>query len=560
MLEYSAYIILLIQIVLIHESTASLFSDECLRHGLKSYYDPTTDSCWIVQATELTFDRAMQQCNHMPGYDGHLAFPKTLNHSWIIYTMLSASDSWIGLQHFGSSTTVSNKSEWYWVYPDGRKESAADALWKGANPTASGGECAYSNVNNAISLYNTPCTSVPAKFICQYDSSSAHHETTLEHKCKQRNQWFWWNDDKSCLVLDTLQRYPEYSKAICTHIPGYRGHMVFIRTMEKMNAIIAFRNGIKNDDIWLGLERDRNMSSGQAGLFWRRFDGYKERFNIKAFLPTTTDQISEITANYIYMYSNVFNDWWDIDTSMTLCEYEETLRYAPTLLDIQCASLSLPHLYYQGSCYVREETNVVYDVAKRSCTHLDGFNGRLAKLDSTELLRLIYNTLTLPTGGSAYAYVGLERLNTTGAATTGYYWLHGNGQTLPVTDFSYFYPGFPTGASCGSAFLGTVTTYDCTTSRPFICEYVEPTKGTHFRINANTANMKALPQFIIQVYDDLSLQESCGYQCTKALDCQSIVYNANTRNCLLQSVDSGMLYVESTNIISAPGYTWYDRY
>uniref|UniRef100_A0A914XIH8 C-type lectin domain-containing protein n=1 Tax=Plectus sambesii TaxID=2011161 RepID=A0A914XIH8_9BILA len=168
MLEYSAFTILLIQLVLIHESRGSLFSDECLRHGLKNYYDPTTDSCWIVHTTPLTYDQAKSRCNHMPGYDGHLAFPKTLNHSWIIYTKLTAYDSWIGLQHFGSSTTVNDKSEWYWTYPDGRKESAADALWKDAYPTAGVGECAMSSGNNAISLYNTPCTSTPAKFICQY--------------------------------------------------------------------------------------------------------------------------------------------------------------------------------------------------------------------------------------------------------------------------------------------------------------------------------------------------------------------------------------------------------
>uniref|UniRef100_A0A914VRQ0 C-type lectin domain-containing protein n=1 Tax=Plectus sambesii TaxID=2011161 RepID=A0A914VRQ0_9BILA len=395
-LEYSAYIILLIQIVLIHESTASLFSDECLRHGLKSYYDPTTDSCWIVETTPFTYDQAKSHCNHMPGYDGHLAFPKTLNHSWIIYTKLAAPNSWIGLQHFGLSTTVSNKSEWYWVYPDGRKESAADALWKGANPTAGGGECAYSNVNNANSLDNTPCTSVSAKFICQYDSSTAHHETTLEHKCKQQNQWFWWEADKSCLVIDKLRRTPEFSKLMCTHIPGYRGHLVFVKTIEKMNALGAFRDAVNVDYIYTGLEREKNMSSGKVGLFWRRFDGYKESFNLKAFLPTQPSRLDYPGADYVFVWTDYFEDWWESGLGMTVCEYEETLRYAPKLLDIQCASLSLPHLYYQGSCYVRQETYVTYDVAKKSCTHIDGFNGRLAVLHNSELVRLMYFTLTLP--------------------------------------------------------------------------------------------------------------------------------------------------------------------
>uniref|UniRef100_A0A914VQR3 Uncharacterized protein n=1 Tax=Plectus sambesii TaxID=2011161 RepID=A0A914VQR3_9BILA len=496
---------LLIQLVLIHGSTASLFSDECLRHGLKSYYDPTTDSCWIVHATPLTYDQAKLQCDHMPGYDGHLAFPKTLNHSWIIYTMLSAPNSWIGLQHFGSSTTMQN-------------------------------------VENSV-----------------LDSSTAHHETTLEHKCKQQKNWFWWNADKSCLLLDTLRRWVEFSKLSCTHIPGYRGHMVFVKTIEKMNAIGALRDGIKVDIIWTGMERDRNMSSGQVGMFWRRFDGYKESLNFKALLSRQTVQLETPGADYTYIGADVFNDWWDA-TAMTLCEYEEALRYAPTLLDIQCASLSLPHLYYQGSCYVREETNVVYDVAKKSCTHIDGFNGRLAVVHNSELVRLMYFALTLPTGGTDSTYVGLERLNTTGAADTGYYWILGNGQTLPVTDFTPFYPGHPTGTSCTLLYNYYLTTFQCTFQRPFICEYVEPTKGTHFRINTNTANMKAIPQFIIKVYDDLTLQESCGYQCTKEPDCRSIVYNEKTRNCLLQSVDSNMLYVKSANIVSAPGYTWYDRY
>uniref|UniRef100_A0A914X059 Apple domain-containing protein n=1 Tax=Plectus sambesii TaxID=2011161 RepID=A0A914X059_9BILA len=329
-----------------------------------------------------------------------------------------------------------------------------------------------------------------------------------------------------------------------------------------MNALGAFRDAVNVDVIFTGLERDKNMSSGLVGLFWRRFDGYKESFNLKAFLPTQPSRLDSPGTDYTFVWTDYFEDWWESGIGMTVCEYEETLRYAPTLLDIQCASLSLPHIYYEGSCYVREETYVVYDVAKMSCTHIDGFNGRLAITNNVELLNLIYKGLTSAIPGAyPYAYVGLVRLNTTGAATTGYYWLHGNGQTLPLTeDVTYFHPGFPTGASCGLAYLNTLTTYDCITPRPFICEYVEPTKGTHFRINANTANMKALPQFIIQVYDDLSLQESCGYQCTKEPDCHSIVYNANTHNCLLQSVDSGMMYVKSTNIISAPGYTWYDRY
>uniref|UniRef100_A0A914VIS1 Uncharacterized protein n=1 Tax=Plectus sambesii TaxID=2011161 RepID=A0A914VIS1_9BILA len=559
MLEYSAYIILLIQIVLIHESTASLFSDECLRHGLKSYYDPTTDSCWIVETTPFTYDQAKSHCNHMPGYDGHLAFPKTLNHSWILYTKLGAPDSWIGLQHFGSSTTVSNKSEWYWTYPDGRKEIAADALWKGSYPTT--GECAMSSGNNVNSLYSTACTAIPAKFICQYDSSTAHHETTLEHKCKQQNQWFWWNDDKSCLLLDTLMRYPLYAQLMCTHIPGYRGHLVFIKTIEKMNALNAFRNAaVSPYYFWTGLNRDKNMTSGKAGLFWRRFDGYKEGFNLNAFLPGQTSHLDTPGADNMFSWTDYFEDWYDAGWAWTLCEYEETLRYAPTLLDIQCASLSLPHLYYQGSCYVRQESSVTYDVAKKFCTHIDGFNGRLAVLHNSELVRLMYFTLTLPTGGADSTHVGLERLNTTGAADTGYYWILGNGQTLPVTDFTPFYPGHPNGKICTILSNYYLTTYECTYQRPFICEYVEPTKGTHFRINANTANMKAIPQFILKVYDDLTLQESCGYQCTKEPDCRSIVYNEKTRNCLLQSVDSNMLYVKSANIVSAPGYTWYDRY
>uniref|UniRef100_A0A914WVE1 C-type lectin domain-containing protein n=1 Tax=Plectus sambesii TaxID=2011161 RepID=A0A914WVE1_9BILA len=445
MLIYFACIIPFIQLLLIHGATASLFSEECLRIGFKSYYDPTTDSCWITQATTLTYDRATLQCNHMPGYDGHLAFPKTLNHSWIIWTKLDAHSSWIGLQHFGSPATVSNKSEWYYVYPDGRKESAADALWYSGYPTAGGGECAYSYYNNMNSLFTHPCTSTRTQFICQYDSSTAHHETTLEHKCKQQNQWFWWEADKSCHVLETKPRYPEHAKLICTHIPGYRGHMVFVRTIEKMNAIRAFRDAINIDDIWLGMERERNMSSPKAGMFWRRFDGYKESFNFKTF-PSQTGGLEAIGADYTYMVGAVMEDYWDTKKAMALCEYEETLRYAPTLLDMQCASLSLPHIYYEGSCYVRQETDVTYDVAKKSCTHIDGFNGRLAITNNVELLNLIYKGLTLPTGGNPYAYVGLERLNTTGADTTGYYWLHGNGQTLPVSDFSYFYPGFPTGA------------------------------------------------------------------------------------------------------------------
>uniref|UniRef100_A0A914WA04 C-type lectin domain-containing protein n=1 Tax=Plectus sambesii TaxID=2011161 RepID=A0A914WA04_9BILA len=311
---------LLIQLVLFHGSIASLFSDECLRHGLKNYYDPTTDSCWIVETTPFPYNQAKSHCNHMPGYDGHLAFPKTLNHSWIIWTKLGAHSSWIGLQHFGSPATVSNKSEWYYVYRDGRKESAADALWYSGYPTAGGGQCAYSYYNNMNSLFNYPCTTTLAKFICQYDSSTAHHETTLEHKCKQQKNWFWWEDDKSCLLLDTLRRWVEFSKLLCTHIPGYRGHPVFPKTIEKIHAIGALRDGIKVDSIWTGMERDRNMTSGKVGLFWRRFDGYKESFNIRAILPGQTVSLDWPGADYTFIEGDLISDWWD-GTAMTLCEY-----------------------------------------------------------------------------------------------------------------------------------------------------------------------------------------------------------------------------------------------
>uniref|UniRef100_A0A914VEQ0 Apple domain-containing protein n=1 Tax=Plectus sambesii TaxID=2011161 RepID=A0A914VEQ0_9BILA len=55
----------------------------------------------------------------------------------------------------------------------------------------------------------------------------------------------------------------------------------------------------------------------------------------------------------------------------------------------------------------------------------------------------------------------------------------------------------------------------------------------------------------ISSYDDLTHYEMCAYQCTKDFNCRSIAFNAATKNCLLQYVESEQTAYPS---IAASGY------
>uniref|UniRef100_A0A914W197 C-type lectin domain-containing protein n=1 Tax=Plectus sambesii TaxID=2011161 RepID=A0A914W197_9BILA len=373
----------------------------------------------------------------------------------------------------------------------------------------------------------------------------------LEHKCKQFPKWFWWEKSKSCILLDILNRRPAYAKLVCTHIPGYRGHLAHVNKVEKLASLDSFRDQVKNTEAWIGLERDANITTDtQDGFFWRRDDGYKVLLNQKEF-PLAQRKYDNknalfATLNTWYLQDDLYNTEF-----IAMCEYEEDLRYEPTMLDVNCASLSQTHIYYKGSCYVRDETKVTYDVAKKSCNHIDGFNGHLAVLNTEELLTIIYYAITKPLVANDYYWIGLERLDTSSAnVSNGWYWLTGSGVNYPVTDFSAFKSGWPKADPCGYGWISNLASDLCTNTYAFLCEYVEPNKGTHFRIQANFANQKTAPQMILKGASWASLVSGVAVN-WKAIVPMAVTTRRSTMGCRLPSgVKTGKNLMDHTNLMN----------
>uniref|UniRef100_A0A914UJX2 C-type lectin domain-containing protein n=1 Tax=Plectus sambesii TaxID=2011161 RepID=A0A914UJX2_9BILA len=299
-------------------------------------------NCYVFHPQTTPYYVAKLSCNDLAGYDGHLAFLKSVNDKNMAESLMRASiatgyrQAWVGVEQ--PDWNAANNVGWSYTTPTTESELATYLPWSSGEP----GGGSYENIAALDATYTAnyqdfPYTSTLSP-LCRYEPSSRRNVTALETSCNQLatpNKYYYAG---TCFFESASAATYSAKKTACPAMAPYYASLAILDTAEKRilarnigkKSLSAASLDVKNLAYWTSLEQrpacPNNACNEEPGKSWYWIDSagntYSADLSNQGWASTypsdSTNSKQLATLRY-----NGYTDVTDTTTALGLCQYSK---------------------------------------------------------------------------------------------------------------------------------------------------------------------------------------------------------------------------------------------